>query len=149
MRLSRKASQSRCPFSEEKPADSEGGSFRPAGDGLGGTGVQRPCGASSGGVPITEKPRRLARGARRREQGAGHPTGVLEATRRTGARVSLHTCVRVAAHVPPGSPRNPRKRKKKRSPLCTLPAPSCHHPPPTALHDRGDFLFPANLSPSP
>ena len=30
VRLSRKASQRRCPFSEEKPADNEGGSYMPA-----------------------------------------------------------------------------------------------------------------------
>ena len=92
------------------------------------------------------------RGARKREPGVGLPTcGALEATGRTGARVFLHTCVRVAAHVPPREPQESQKNERRSGALSarSLPPLATSSTPPPSLRDRGDFLFTANLSPNP
>lgn len=124
VRLARTVSRRRCPFSEEKPADTEGGSYRPAGDGPGGTGRAKALRCEYWGSSQDRQANGLRGGARRREPGAGHPTcRALEATGRTGARVSLHTCVRVAAHVPPREPQESQKTKEEAEPSLHAPYP--------------------------
>ena len=53
-----------------------------------------------------------------------------------GQSVPAHLCACGRPRPTTGAPGIPQKRKKKRSPLCTLPAPSCHLLHPTTLPPR-------------
>ena len=131
VRLSRKASRSRCPFSEEKPADSEGGSFRPAGDGPGGTGRAKALRCKKWGRSHNREAKVAGAGSQERAGSRAPHSGPRSHGEDRGQSVLAHlrACGRPR---PTREPQESQKTKEEAEPSLHAPCPLLpppHRPP--------------------